>query len=85
LENEWRPFFKFVLYSLSKFNTNNACSLALEVIAWFNNQPLHAVAITLATVHNGLLKAVLGSNYSLTTINHPLPRTTKDTIDDLNR
>uniref|UniRef100_A0A6P8HMV1 ATP-binding cassette sub-family A member 3-like isoform X2 n=1 Tax=Actinia tenebrosa TaxID=6105 RepID=A0A6P8HMV1_ACTTE len=56
-----------------------------EITAWFNNQPLHAVAITLATVHNGLIKAISGENSSLTTINHPLPRTTKDTIDDLKR
>ncbi|XP_032221027.2 phospholipid-transporting ATPase ABCA3-like isoform X2 [Nematostella vectensis] len=57
----------------------------VNVTAWFNNQALHSTAVALAAVHNGLLQNALGRNHSISTTNHPLPRTTKDTIDDLSR
>jgi len=48
----------------------------------FNNQGFHAAAITLGTFTNALLRVVAPHNTSLLTVNHPLPRTLSDTVND---
>ncbi|XP_063234389.1 phospholipid-transporting ATPase ABCA3-like [Bacillus rossius redtenbacheri] len=40
---------------------------------FFNNQPLHSPPISLGMLHNVALRWVAGENYSLSTVNHPLP------------
>lgn len=57
----------------------------VNVTAWFNNQAYHSIAVSLAAADNAILRATLGSNYSLTTVNHPLPRTAKESANDLQR
>ncbi|PFX17779.1 ATP-binding cassette sub-family A member 3 [Stylophora pistillata] len=57
----------------------------VNVTAWFNNQAYHSIAVSLAAADNAILRATLGSNYSLMTVNHPLPRTAKESANDLQR
>lgn len=57
----------------------------VNVTAWFNNQAYHSIAVSLAAADAAILRSTLGTNVSLTTINHPLPRTAKESIDDLQR
>lgn len=58
---------------------------SVNVTAWFNNQAYHSIAVSLAAADNAILRAALGSNYTLTTVNHPLPRTAKESANDLQR
>ena len=58
---------------------------SVNVTAWFNNQAYHAIAVSLAAADAGLLRSVLGKNVSMTTVNHPLPRTAQESINDLQR
>lgn len=44
-----------------------------DIIAWFNNQPFHTTALSISLVHNAMLRATLGSDYSIKVINSPLP------------
>ncbi|XP_061181930.1 phospholipid-transporting ATPase ABCA3-like isoform X1 [Saccostrea echinata] len=54
---------------------------SLSAIAYFNNQGYHAPAISLATLANALLQYVTNnSQFTLTTVNHPLPRTEEQKI-----
>jgi len=49
----------------------------------FNNQGFHAAAISLNTFANALLQLVSGlHNVSLLAINHPMPRTANDMVND---
>ncbi|XP_068671756.1 phospholipid-transporting ATPase ABCA3-like [Montipora foliosa] len=57
----------------------------VNVTAWFNNQAYHAIAVSLAAADKGILRSYLGTNYSITTVNHPLPRTALEKINDLQR
>jgi len=59
--------------------------LTVNATAWFNNQAFHSIAVSLAAVDNAILRSTLGRNFSLTTINHPLPRTAQESINDLQR
>ena len=55
-----------------------------KIVAHFNNQPFHVPPLALTQVTNALLKFVLNSsNSSILTINHPLPRTAHDELNDL--
>ena len=58
---------------------------SVNVTAWFNNQAYHAIAVSLAAADAGILRSVLGKNVSMTTVNHPLPRTAQESINDLQR
>jgi len=50
---------------------------------FFNNQGYHAAAVSLSAFRNALLRvAGLPSSASLLTVNHPMPRTLDDTIND---
>ncbi|XP_068673102.1 phospholipid-transporting ATPase ABCA3-like [Montipora foliosa] len=55
----------------------------VNVTAWFNNQGYHAIAVSLAAADQGILQYYLGTNYSITTVNHPLPRKVKKTVNYL--
>lgn len=44
--------------------------------AWFNNEALHSPAISLAAMHNALLRTFANSTtYRIDVMNHPLPFT----------
>ena len=58
---------------------------SVNVTAWFNNQAYHAIAVSLSAADAGILRSVLGKNVSMTTVNHPLPRTAQESINDLRR
>jgi len=58
---------------------------AVNATGWFNNQAYHSIAVSLAAADNAILRSTLGTNFSLTTINHPLPRTAQESISDLQR
>lgn len=48
---------------------------------YFNNQGYHAPAISLATLANAVLQYITNSSkFTLTTVNHPLPRTEEQKI-----
>ena len=53
-----------------------------KVTALFNNQAYHTPAVTLSAVDNALLNYYTKGNYSLNTVNHPLPRSVEDEIKD---
>lgn len=44
-----------------------------QIVVWFNNQPLHTTALSLTLIHNAMIKATLGTNYSVHVTNFPLP------------
>jgi len=61
----------------------NYSNMSTKVTALFNNQGYHAAAISLNIFANALLRQVTGlRNVSLLTINHPMPRTVNDVIND---
>lgn len=41
------------------------------VTAWFNNQPYHSAPLALNLVHNGLVKSMLGNDFSISVTNRP--------------
>ena len=55
---------------------------SLIATALFNNQPFHAISVSLSAMGNALLQLFVGETYSITTFNHPLPRTEDDRIED---
>lgn len=44
-----------------------------QLVAWFNNQPLHTTALSLSLIHNAIIQSTLGPDYSVHVINFPLP------------
>lgn len=42
-----------------------------SILAWFNGQSYHSMPLTLNTVNRAILKTFKGSNYDITTFNHP--------------
>ncbi|XP_014676332.1 PREDICTED: LOW QUALITY PROTEIN: ATP-binding cassette sub-family A member 3-like [Priapulus caudatus] len=54
-----------------------------ETTAYFNNQPYHASAISLGVADNALLRLFVNDSYSVTTVNHPLPRSAEAQINDV--
>ena len=77
------PFKEKVFHS--EYFTRFVFLFAVNATAWFNNQAFHSIAVSLAAADNAILRFILGTNFSLTTINHPLPRTAQESINDLNR
>ncbi|ESO83918.1 hypothetical protein LOTGIDRAFT_229502 [Lottia gigantea] len=54
-----------------------------NITSFFNNQAYHSPAVTLASMMNSVLKwATNSSKHSLTVVNHPLPRTDLNKIDE---
>lgn len=56
---------------------------AAWVTGYFNDEAYHTPAMSLSTVDNAVLRNVANSNYTIWTVNHPLPRTTREQINDL--
>uniref|UniRef100_A0A1B0GH75 Putative lipid exporter abca1 n=1 Tax=Lutzomyia longipalpis TaxID=7200 RepID=A0A1B0GH75_LUTLO len=46
-----------------------------EITAWFNNQPLHTIPLSLDVVYNAILRATCGQQCGITLTNHPIPFT----------
>lgn len=44
-----------------------------NITIWFNNQPYHALPISLSLMHDAILKTVSGKNCKITVSNEPLP------------
>ncbi|XP_059176012.1 phospholipid-transporting ATPase ABCA3-like [Physella acuta] len=54
-----------------------------SVTSYFNNQGYHSIAISLATMFNGLVKYFTNSSdYNIETANHPLPRLAVNKAND---
>lgn len=54
--------------------------------AYFNNQPYHTAPSSLNAIDNAFLKYHLNESFSISTINHPLPRTIQEqTSDQVNK
>ena len=53
------------------------------VTALFNNQACHSMAQVLALVDNVLFKLLSGPRASLTLLNHPQPRSSMETAEDI--
>ncbi|XP_019627958.1 PREDICTED: ATP-binding cassette sub-family A member 3-like [Branchiostoma belcheri] len=68
----------------SSFQTENDSEAGngIKATALFNNMPYHTPGQTLVTLDNAILKYLLGENFSVKTINHPMPRTVQDTATD---
>ena len=68
-------------FNTSKDSESN--STMIKARAHFNNQAYHTPAMSLNALSNALIKHVSGSeNASISTVNHPLPRTVNEKIDD---
>ena len=55
----------------------------ISIIGYFNNQAYHTPSTALNLITNGLLKYFSKPNAFITVINHPLPRSIEDQVDDL--
>ena len=88
----------YLLYESKKnlvtFNSKNIVAADFDTLpsgevngtAFFNNQPYHAPPCALSAFDNSLLKYYFNESYSITTINHPLPRDpSEQASDQLNR
>lgn len=51
-----------------------------QIVAWFNNQPLHTTALSLTLIHNAMIKSQLGTDYSVHVTNFPLPFRIESTL-----
>jgi len=54
----------------------------LKTVAYFNAEGYHTAPMTLNALDNMLLKYAVGVNHSITTLNHPFPRTVQNKISD---
>lgn len=55
--------------------SNTTKSKRTKVVAYFNNQAFHSIAVSLAAAFNGVLQFLTNStDYSFEAYNHPLPR-----------
>ncbi|XP_069124776.1 phospholipid-transporting ATPase ABCA3-like [Argopecten irradians] len=62
------------------FQENNGTE-KVKATAYFNDQSYHSSAISLATLSNAVIQYVTNnSDFSITTVNHPLPRTTAQKV-----
>lgn len=55
-----------------------------SILGYFNGQPYHSPAIALSYILDTLYKYYLGSSYSITTVNFPLPKSLSDQNTVLN-
>jgi hypothetical protein len=62
-----------------RLNTNAAPN-SLRAKGWFDSRHQHALPTVLSIMNNALLRQTAGSNYSITTVNHPLPRSLDEKI-----
>ena len=60
----------------------SAHNQSLIATVLFNNQPYHAISISLSVMGNALLRLFGGDAYSITAYNHPLPRMEENRIED---
>ena len=70
---------------IANFNKHHITGTVFDddlIMIYFNNVGFHAVSESLAAVSNALLRSQIG-NVSMTVTNHPLPRTAKETVDQL--
>ena len=74
---------------LVSFNKKNLAAAVLALkdqhitgTAFFNNKPYHAAPASLSALDNALLRHYLNGSYTVTTINHPLPRTVHEKAQD---
>eukprot|EP00048_Salpingoeca_helianthica_P013328 m.199069 g.199069 ORF g.199069 m.199069 type:complete len:2327 (-) comp15490_c4_seq4:26-7006(-) len=56
-----------------RLNTNMPAG-GLRAKGWFDSRHNHAMPTILGIMNNALLRETVGSNYTITTINHPLPK-----------
>lgn len=76
--------------SISKYNSQYLLGLDIQpnglylnATVYFSNQALHAVASSLNAFDNALFRYMTSSSeVSITTINHPLPPTVSDNVDN---
>lgn len=72
-------------YRVSRMSYHILFCVLVKAIAWFNNAAYHSTAVSLNAFNNAMYKYLTNSTGTITTINHPLPRTTSQSIDDLSR
>lgn len=54
-----------------------------NMIAWFNNQPLHTAPLTVNMLHNAMARHLLGPNTKIEVTNYPLPYSPKTVLSTL--
>lgn len=57
--------YKFQYLTAATFPTDGS------ILAWFNGQPLHAPPLSLNLLHNAMIKALFGEQFSINVINAP--------------
>lgn len=60
----------------------NPESKSIYATAHFNDQSFHTPAITLNAMDNALLHFLTNATFTLSAVNHPLPRTITEQVDD---
>lgn len=58
------------------------CNETSLAVAYFNNEAFHTTATTLSMASNAILQCVMGSDYSVTAANHPLPRESSTVVEE---
>lgn len=51
-----------------------------QIVAWFNNQPFHTAPLSVNLVHNAVVRAKFGEDYSIHVSNSPLPFRVESTM-----
>ncbi|KAJ8317951.1 hypothetical protein KUTeg_003042 [Tegillarca granosa] len=75
------PVYNLKYMIAADFEQNQNSSL--NATAYFNDQAYHSPAISFATLSNAILRYVTNSSrYDLTVVNHPLPRTDMEKLND---
>lgn len=72
-------FLKLAKTQLTRLNSQYLVAMSRKenennrIIAWWNNQPMHAAPISINMVHNAMLRSRVGSDHSIRVVNKPLP------------
>lgn len=80
-------FLKLAETMLVRLNSRYLAGMSVDgngtIIGWFNNQPLHTLPLSINLIHNAIVRAKLGNNYSIRVINSPLPFKLESRVDML--
>lgn len=55
----------------------------ISIIGYFNNQPFHVPPLAISLITSSLLTLYSNESSKITVINHPLPRSLKDQLNDM--
>lgn len=75
------PYYRHHMVAAAQFLVEKNEKI-IDVTVMYNNWGIHALPISLNLITNALAKMTLGSNYSISTTNHPLPNINSQVTED---